>query len=117
MLPEECLHDRAAIDGRRFPQPITLAATFDPRLVIADVDDAALWAKTTAEVLVVQDPGSGPVTEAAARDTLPMISVDSMKARASAGFSERTVPPCHHEVDSLAPRPQQPTCRSSWRPC
>jgi beta-glucosidase len=30
---EECLHGHAAIDGTSFPQPIGLAATFDPELV------------------------------------------------------------------------------------
>src|SRR5215216_1472010 len=30
---EECLHGQAAIDGTSFPQPIGLAATFDPELV------------------------------------------------------------------------------------
>jgi beta-glucosidase len=30
---EECLHGHAAIRGTSFPQPIGLAATFDPELV------------------------------------------------------------------------------------
>src|SRR5262249_28451982 len=30
---EECLHGHAAVDGTSFPQPIGLAATFDPSLV------------------------------------------------------------------------------------
>ena len=41
---EECLHGQAAIDATSFPQPIGLAATFDPALV------EALYAMTAEEV-------------------------------------------------------------------
>ena len=40
---DECLHGHAAIDGTSFPQPIGLAATFDPRLI------ERLYAMTAAE--------------------------------------------------------------------
>ena len=40
---EECLHGHAAIRGTSFPQPIGLAATFDPELV------ESLFALTAAE--------------------------------------------------------------------
>ena len=40
---EECLHGHAAIGGDSFPQPIGLAATFDPELV------ESLFAMTAAE--------------------------------------------------------------------
>ena len=43
---EECLHGQAAIDGTSFPQPIGLAATFDPALV------EALYAMTAEEARV-----------------------------------------------------------------
>ncbi len=40
---EECLHGHAALEGTSFPQPVGLAATFDPELV------QALFAMTAAE--------------------------------------------------------------------
>lgn len=43
---EECLHGQAAIDGTSFPQPIGLAATFDPALV------ESLYAMTAEEARV-----------------------------------------------------------------
>lgn len=43
---EECLHGHAAVDGTSFPQPIGLAATFNPRLV------EALYAMTAEEARV-----------------------------------------------------------------
>ncbi len=43
---EECLHGQAAPDGTSFPQPIALAATFDPELV------EALYAMTAEEARV-----------------------------------------------------------------
>ncbi len=33
IIHEECLHGQAAVDGTSFPQPIALAATFNPELV------------------------------------------------------------------------------------
>lgn len=41
---EECLHGHAAVDGTSFPQPIALAATFNPELV------ESLFAVTALEV-------------------------------------------------------------------
>jgi beta-glucosidase len=46
MFHEECLHGHAAIDGTSFPQPIGLAATFNPGLV------ESLYAMTAEEARV-----------------------------------------------------------------
>lgn len=46
LFHEECLHGQAAVDGTSFPQPIGLAATFDPALV------EALYAMTAEEARV-----------------------------------------------------------------
>lgn len=75
MFHEECLHGQAAIDGTSFPQPIGLAATFNPALV------EALYAMTAAEarsrgthqaltpvVDVARDPRWGRVEETFGED-------------------------------------------------
>jgi beta-glucosidase len=72
---EECLHGHAAIGGTSFPQPIGLAATFDPALV------ESLFAMTAAEarargahqaltpvVDVARDPRWGRVEETYGED-------------------------------------------------
>lgn len=72
---EECLHGHAAIDGTSFPQPIGLAATFNPGLV------EALYAMTAEEarlrgthqaltpvVDVARDPRWGRVEETYGED-------------------------------------------------
>jgi len=72
---EECLHGHAAIGGTSFPQPIGLAATFDPELV------ESLFAMTAAEarargahqaltpvVDVARDPRWGRVEETYGED-------------------------------------------------
>jgi len=72
---EECLHGHAAIGGTSFPQPIALAATFDPELV------ESLFAMTAAEarlrgthqaltpvVDVARDPRWGRVEETYGED-------------------------------------------------
>ena len=72
---EECLHGQAAIDATSFPQPIGLAATFDPGLV------EALYAMTAEEtrsrgahqaltpvVDVARDPRWGRVEETFGED-------------------------------------------------
>ena len=72
---EECLHGQAAVDGTSFPQPIGLAATFDPALV------EALYAMTAHEarargthqaltpvVDVARDPRWGRVEETFGED-------------------------------------------------
>ncbi len=46
MFHEECLHGHAAIDGTSFPQPIGLAATFNPGLV------ESLYAMTAEEARI-----------------------------------------------------------------
>ena len=72
---EECLHGHAAVGGTSFPQPIALAATFDPKLV------ESLYAMTAEEsrlrgtnqaltpvVDVARDPRWGRVEETFGED-------------------------------------------------
>ena len=46
IVHEECLHGHAAKDGTSFPQPIGLAATFDPQLVQRVFEVTALEARS-----------------------------------------------------------------------
>jgi beta-glucosidase len=75
MFHEECLHGHAAPDGTHFPQPIALAATFDPHLVEALFTMAALEARLrgahqalTPVVDVARDPRWGRVEETYGED-------------------------------------------------
>lgn len=73
---EECLHGHAAPGGTSFPQPIGLAATFDPQLVEALYAMTALEARVrgthqalTPVVDVARDPRWGRVEETFGEDT------------------------------------------------
>lgn len=72
---EECLHGHAAIGGTSFPQPIGLAATFDPELVEALFSMTAAEARArgahqalTPVVDVARDPRWGRVEETYGED-------------------------------------------------
>jgi beta-glucosidase len=72
---DECLHGHAAIDGTSFPQPIGLAATFDPALVERLYTMTALEARSrgvhqalTPVVDVARDPRWGRVEETFGED-------------------------------------------------
>ncbi len=72
---DECLHGHAAIDGTSFPQPIGLAATFDPSLVERLYTMTALEARSrgvhqalTPVVDVARDPRWGRVEETFGED-------------------------------------------------
>jgi beta-glucosidase len=72
---EECLHGQAAIDGTSFPQPIGLAATFDPELVesLFTMTAAEARARGTHQALtpvvdVARDPRWGRVEETYGED-------------------------------------------------
>ncbi|MGH9523631.1 MAG: glycoside hydrolase family 3 N-terminal domain-containing protein [Terriglobales bacterium] len=72
---EECLHGHAAIEGTSFPQPIALAATFNPDLVERSFAATALEARSrgahqalTPVVDVARDPRWGRVEETYGED-------------------------------------------------
>jgi beta-glucosidase len=72
---EECLHGHAAIGGTSFPQPIGLAATFDPELVESLFTMTAAEARArgahqalTPVVDVARDPRWGRVEETYGED-------------------------------------------------
>ncbi len=72
---EECLHGHAAIDGTSFPQPIALAATFNPELVESLFTMTAQEARLrgthqalTPVVDVARDPRWGRVEETYGED-------------------------------------------------
>ncbi len=72
---EECLHGHAAVDGTSFPQPIGLAATFNPELVESVFAVTALEARSrgahqalTPVVDVARDPRWGRVEETYGED-------------------------------------------------
>jgi beta-glucosidase len=75
MFHEECLHGQAAIGGTSFPQPIGLAATFNPTLVEALYTMTAEEARVrgthqalTPVVDVARDPRWGRVEETFGED-------------------------------------------------
>lgn len=75
MFHEECLHGHAAIDATSFPQPIGLAATFDPDLVQALFTMTAYEARVrgahqalTPVVDVAREPRWGRVEETYGED-------------------------------------------------
>jgi beta-glucosidase len=72
---EECLHGHAAVDGTSFPQPIALAASFDPELVEVLYAMTAREARSrgthqalTPVVDVARDPRWGRVEETFGED-------------------------------------------------
>jgi beta-glucosidase len=90
MFHEECLHGHAAIDGTHFPQPIGLAATFDPELVerlftmtAAEARIRGTHQALTPVVDVARDPRWGRVEETYGED--PFL-VSKMGAAAVRGF-------------------------------
>jgi beta-glucosidase len=89
---EECLHGHAAVDGTSFPQPIALAATFDPALV------ESLYAMTAEEarsrgthqaltpvVDVARDPRWGRVEETFGEDPFLAAQLGSAAVRGFQG--------------------------------
>ncbi|HKE22219.1 MAG TPA: glycoside hydrolase family 3 N-terminal domain-containing protein [Bryobacteraceae bacterium] len=75
LFHEECLHGHAAIGGTSFPQPIGLAATFDPALVETIFTITAAEARSrgahqalTPVVDVARDPRWGRVEETYGED-------------------------------------------------
>ncbi|MGH7951703.1 MAG: glycoside hydrolase family 3 N-terminal domain-containing protein, partial [Limisphaerales bacterium] len=105
---EECLHGQAAIDGTSFPQPIGLAATFNPNLV------EKLYAMTAEEarargthqaltpvVDVARDPRWGRVEETFGEDPflvteLGMASVRGFQGDASFKNKNRVIATLKH---------------------
>ena len=72
---EECLHGHAAVDGTSYPQPIALAATFNPQLVESIFSATALEARSrgahqalTPVVDVARDPRWGRCEETYGED-------------------------------------------------
>jgi beta-glucosidase len=72
---EECLHGHAAVDGTSFPQPIGLAATFDPELVrrLFEMTAGEARARGTHQALtpvvdVAREPRWGRVEETYGED-------------------------------------------------
>ena len=72
---EECLHGHAAIGGTSFPQPVGLAATFNPQLIESLFTMTALEARSrgahqalTPVVDVARDPRWGRVEETYGED-------------------------------------------------
>ena len=72
---EECLHGHAAVDGTSYPQPIALAATFNPELIESIFTATALEARSrgahqalTPVVDVARDPRWGRVEETYGED-------------------------------------------------
>ncbi|MFZ0732442.1 MAG: glycoside hydrolase family 3 N-terminal domain-containing protein [Candidatus Sulfotelmatobacter sp.] len=72
---EECLHGHAAVDGTSYPQPIALAATFNPELIESLFTATALEARSrgahqalTPVVDVARDPRWGRVEETYGED-------------------------------------------------
>jgi beta-glucosidase len=89
---EECLHGQAAKDGTSFPQPIGLAATFDPALVerlYAMVAHEARVRGThqalTPVVDVARDPRWGRVRRRSARTRTSLRAWGSPRCAASRG--------------------------------
>ncbi len=75
MFHEECLHGHAAVDGTSFPQPIALAATFNPELVETIFTATAAEARLrgthqalTPVVDVAREPRWGRVEETYGED-------------------------------------------------
>jgi beta-glucosidase len=87
---EECLHGHAAVDGTSFPQPIALAATFNPELVESLFTVTALEVRSrgghqalTPVVDVARDARWGRVEETYGED--PFL-VSRMGVAATRGF-------------------------------
>ena len=103
---EECLHGHAAVDGTSFPQPIALAATFNPELVESLFSMAALEARLrgahqalTPVVDVAREPRWGRVEETYGED--PYL-VSRLGIAAVRGFQgDGTLRGKHHVIATL----------------
>ena len=103
---EECLHGHAAVDGTSFPQPIALAATFNPELVESLFSMAALEARLrgahqalTPVVDVAREPRWGRVEETYGED--PYL-VSRLGIAAVRGFQgDGTFRGKHHVIATL----------------
>ena len=97
---EECLHGHAAIDATSFPQPIGLAATFNPELVEALFTMTAKEARVrgthqalTPVVDVARDPRWGRVEETYGEDPFLVSRLGIAAVRGfqgDASFSDKT---------------------------
>ena len=100
LFHEECLHGHAAIDATSFPQPIGLAATFDPELVESLYAMTALEARVrgthqalTPVVDVARDPRWGRVEETFGEDPylVSRMGVATVRGfQGDASFCDRT---------------------------
>ena len=103
---EECLHGHAAVDGTSFPQPIALAATFNPELVESLFSMTALEARLrgahqalTPVVDVAREPRWGRVEETYGED--PYL-VSRLGIAAVRGFQgDGTFRGKHHVIATL----------------
>ena len=103
---EECLHGHAAVDGTSFPQPIALAATFNPELLESLFSMAALEARLrgahqalTPVVDVAREPRWGRVEETYGED--PYL-VSRLGIAAVRGFQgDGTFRGKHHVIATL----------------
>jgi beta-glucosidase len=108
MFHEECLHGQAAIGGTNFPQPIGLAATFNPGLVESLYTMTAEEARVrgthqalTPVVDVARDPRWGRVEETFGEDPhlvtqLGMASVRGFQGDASFKDKKRIIATLKH---------------------
>ena len=100
LFHEECLHGHAAIGATSFPQPIGLAATFDPELVESLYTMTALEARVrgthqalTPVVDVARDPRWGRVEETFGEDPylVSRMGVAAVRGfQGDASFRDRT---------------------------
>lgn len=103
---EECLHGHAAVDGTSFPQPIALAATFNPELVESLFSMTAVEARLrgahqalTPVVDVAREPRWGRVEETYGED--PYL-VSRLGIAAVRGFQgDGTFRGKHHVIATL----------------
>ena len=97
---EECLHGHAAVDATSFPQPIGLAATFNPELVEALFSMTAKEARVrgthqalTPVIDVARDPRWGRVEETYGEDPylVSRLGIAAVRGfQGDASFSDKT---------------------------
>ncbi len=107
---EECLHGQAAVGGTSFPQPIGLAATFNPTLVEALYEMTAAEARArgthqalTPVVDIARDPRWGRVEETFGEDPylvsrLGVAAVRGFQGDATFGDKTRVMATLKHFV-------------------
>ena len=111
---EECLHGHAAMDATSFPQPIGLAATFDPDLVerLFTMTAAEARARGTHQALtpvvdVARDPRWGRVEETYGEDPYLVAQLGVAAVRGFQGdatFTRQAA--CHRHAQAFRrPRP------------